>query len=600
LAWSYRLDVFERLAAGTGPDGSFGFADKHVALPAALVLQVVTLSAAAVVGWSGWSRQPRSAIIAVTTVLLAALVLRQGLPLIADSLAGGADVVARERPYLQARASYSTRAYDAMRVAAGSAADTARLEDVVPWDETTLLRALARRRPLAGAPVGFAWQGEAGAPVAWGFEELPATGTLPRWRPIALDPRQDDPIALVERREDAAPLPPIAVLDGGGRYAVSGDAERAIAGPRLDDAVARLAAAWGLQNPRLAFGALPSPSPTLVAVRDVRERVQRLAPLLTPGRVVSPVVALDSLWWVVELYAATDRYPLSERRVFAGREVTAAQHAGVALVNAHTGRPLFVADASPSPLARAWARRLQPRARTLAQLPEPLRLALPPDRDALELQGGAAARHGSRRLDAAGYEVVLPEMGDTLAGAVPPAVWLAARGAWAATAIVVDSTRTVRALLVAPGGRDRTVRLVPVDDGTRLPLVLDAMRQVLDSLRRGRGDVRRGWARVLPRAGDVALVVPLVAVRADGATTLDAVVVADARRVGVGPTALAAAGPAATGAPRPAALTADRPLLQGLYARMRAALERGDFAAFGSAFDALGRALGAPTDGRRP
>ncbi|MCU0618465.1 MAG: UPF0182 family protein, partial [Gemmatimonadaceae bacterium] len=33
LAWSYRLDVFERLAAGTGPDGSFGFADKHVALP---------------------------------------------------------------------------------------------------------------------------------------------------------------------------------------------------------------------------------------------------------------------------------------------------------------------------------------------------------------------------------------------------------------------------------------------------------------------------------------------------------------------------------------------------------------------------------------
>lgn len=592
LAWSYRLDVFERLAAGTGPDGAFGFADKSVALPAALVLQVVTLSAAAVVAWSGWSRQPRSAIVAVTTVLLLALLLRQGLPLIADQVAGGADPVARELPYLRARASYTQRAFDGMRVAQAAPGDTARLEDVTTWDAGTLQRGAVFRRPRLVPLGGVAWQGGGDGPRALLFEDVPLRGDgLPAWRPLAVDARVPDPLALLERDADTTPLPPLAVVDGAAGYAVARDSARRILAPRLGDGLARLAAAWGLQNPRLAFGALPGRAPALVSVRDVRARVERVAPLLVTGRVVTPIVALDSLWWAAELYAVTARYPLAEHRLFDGREVTAAQHAALALVNAHTGRVTIVADQSPSPLARAWVRRTLRHAIGSAALPEPLRAALPPRWDALELEGGVAVRHGSRRLDVSGLDVQLPEGGDSAVATVAPPVWLAGRGAWAATAAVLDSTRALRGLLLAPGGRDRTVRYVPVDDALRFPALLDATRQVVDSVRRTRPDVRRGWTRIVPASGDVRFVTPLFAPRGDGAPGLDGVVVADARGVGIGTSVLAAAGPPTPSrAPGPVP-DADAAVAASLYERMRAALRRGDWLAFGTAFEALGRAL---------
>jgi uncharacterized membrane protein (UPF0182 family) len=593
LAWSYRLDVFERLAGGTGPDGAFGFADKTVALPAALVLQVVTLSAAAVVSWSGWSRQPRSAIVAVTTVLLLALLLRQGLPLIADQVADGLDPVAREAPYLQARASYSQRAYDAARVAPAASADTARLEDVSEWDAAMLQRAAVFRRPrLAPLAGGVAWQGGGSAPGTYLFEEVAADDALPRWRALALDPRAADPAAALDRDDDARALPPLAVQEGATGYALARDTARRILAPRLANGVSRLAAAWGLQNPRLALGALPGRAPALVSVRDVRSRVERLAPLLETARTVTPIVALDSLWWATELYAVTGRYPLSERRVFAGFEVTAAQHAGIALVNAHTGRVAIVPDASPSPLARSWMRRLGARLVRPEDVPAALRAALPPRWEALELEGATALRHGSRRLDGAGLEVLLPESADSALVAHAPPVWLAARATWAATAAVVDSARILRGVLLAPGGRDRTVRFQPVSEGTRVPAMLDASRQAFDSLRRARTDLRRGWTRIVPAAGLVRFVTPLYATRSDGTPALDAVVVADARGVGVGTSVLAAAGPAPTPGPLP--VSPDAAAAVSLYERMRAALRRGDWGAFGTAFDALGRTLGVP------
>ncbi|MDZ7630500.1 MAG: UPF0182 family protein [Gemmatimonadaceae bacterium] len=102
IAWSYRVDGFDRLVHGTGAEGAFGFADHRVGLPGGIVMQVVSLAAAGVVTWSAWSRQPRAGIAAVTTVLLMALLLRQGMPLLADSVDGGSDPVARERRYIDA------------------------------------------------------------------------------------------------------------------------------------------------------------------------------------------------------------------------------------------------------------------------------------------------------------------------------------------------------------------------------------------------------------------------------------------------------------------------------------------------------------------
>lgn len=593
LAWSYRLDVFERLAGGSGPDGIFGFADKSVALPAALVLQVVTLSAAAVVAWSGWSRQPRSAVVAVTTVLLLALLLRQGLPLIADHVADGLDPVTREAPYRQARASYSQRAYDAARVVPASTGDTARLEDLSAWDAAMLQRAAVFRRPrLAPLAEGVAWQSGGASPGAWLFEELPGDDALPRWRALTLDPRATDPASALEGDDDDRALPPLVVQDGATGYALARDSARRVLAPRLATGVARLAAAWGLQNPRLALGALPGRAPALVRVRDVRARVARLAPLLETASTVTPIVALDSLWWATELYAVSGRYPLAERRVFAGFEVSAAQHAGTGLVNAHTGRVMILADASPSPLARAWMRRLGARLVRQEDVPASLLAALPPRWEALDLEGATALRHGTRRLEASGLELLATDGADSAVSVHAPPVWLRSRDAWAATAAVIDSARILRGVVVAPGGRDRTVRFVAVSEGTRVPAMLDAARQASDSLRRTRTDLRRGWTRVVPTASLVRFVTPLYTTRADGTPALDAVVVADARGVGIGATVAAAAGPAPASGPLP--VGAPSAAAASLYERMRTALRRGDWSAFGSAFDALGRTLGVP------
>jgi hypothetical protein len=258
-----------------------------------------------------------------------------------------------------------------------------------------------------------------------------------------------------------------------------------------------------------------------------------------------------------------------------------------------------VADAQPSPLARAWSRRLMPRMTALAALPEPLRAALPPRWEALELEGGVAVRHGARRIEGSGFEAVPADAGDSLTSGGPPPVWLAPRSAWAATMAVVDSQRVLRGVLVASGGRDRTVRWLPVDDATRLPIVLDAVRAAADSVRRTRPDLRRGWTRVVPAAGMVRFVTPLYAPRSDGAPSLDAVVVADARGVGVGRSVVGAAGPAPSPVPALVA-TPDAAVTRTLYDRMRNALRRGDWVAFGAAFDALGRALGTAPDTSGP
>ena len=138
IAWSYRIDGFERLVHGTGGDGAFGFADHRIGLPGGIVMQVIALGAAGVVIWSAWSRQPRAGIAAVTTVLLIALLLRQGMPLLADSVDGGGDSVARERRYLDAGASFTRRAYESDRILGALDSDTASLPSTPLWDRATV------------------------------------------------------------------------------------------------------------------------------------------------------------------------------------------------------------------------------------------------------------------------------------------------------------------------------------------------------------------------------------------------------------------------------------------------------------------------------
>ncbi len=600
IAWSYRVDGFDRLVHGTGAEGAFGFADHRVGLPGGLVMQVIAFGAAGVVTWSAWSRQPRAAIAAVTTVLLMALLLRQGTPLLADSIDGGGDAIARERRYLDAGASFTRRAYESDRVILAAPSDTASLSSTPLWDRASVPHATPGR---LGAML--AWDQSAGVPGALVFDALKVPGLLPTWRAIPVTLTSGNPFRDVSARAGRT-LPPIVVSDSGRGYAIVSDPRRRIAAPLISSTSSRLAFAWNQQNPRLLFGRAPQPSPVLVTVRDVRERVGRLVPGLRAGSQVVPLVYADSLLWAIDLYAVSATYPLSEHVLLNGEEYSAAQFAATALVNAHTGRVSLLQEKDPPLLARRPLQRLAQHLVPIAALPEDLRRALPPRADALELEAAIAARFGSRAVQE-DTSLVLQRSGpltelSVVRGALADStftpddyvpVWLPARGTYALTAAAIDGRGVVRGVLLAPGGIDRRTRWLPSLDGAPYEGVVRGAQETTDSLRQPGSltGARRGAPRIVPGA-TARFLTPYFSMRDGRPTDLAAVLITDGRRRGVGATVPEAAlSWTDRGRPGPAPSAA-----AAMYRQMRDALQKGAWAEFGASFEALGRTLGVPRD----
>ena len=601
IAWSYRIDGFDRLVHGTGGDGAFGFADHRVGLPGGIVLQVICIAAAFVVTWSAWSLQPRAGIAAVTTVLLMALLLRQGMPLIADSIDTGGTPEARERPYFDAGASFTRRAYEADRVIAALPGDTASLATTPLWDRSTLPNfSPARLGSLLG------WSAANGMPEGIAFEQLQRNGLLPTWHTVPVDLFAREPFRLVTSTTGRT-LPPIVTSDSGRGYALVSDPDHRIAAPSIESGRARLAHAWNQQNPRLLFGRLPSPSPVLVTERDVRTRVALLAPTLHPSTHVSPLLYADSLYWIVDLYATSGTYPLSEHVVLDGQDVAAAQFAATAIVNAHSGR-LTIATDRPAPvLARRALERLARHVLPMAALPEVLRRALPPRADALAIEGAIAARHGSRAVqdDTSGFSrrggalvnlaLVQGEPSDSsIATDDDVPVWLTERRVFARTSAAVDVRGAVRGVLIAPGGDDRRTRWMPSPEAAPYDAILRATRDVSDSLRQPGSltGARRGSTRVVPGTGTPRFLTPFFALRDGRPSQLSAVLISDGLRKGVAGDVPDAAVTWHDGARSavPSSAAASQ------YRQMREALRRGAWTEFGASFEALGRALGVARD----
>jgi uncharacterized membrane protein (UPF0182 family) len=70
VAWRFRLESYALLSEGSGPAGAFTAVDDRLVLPWYVALVIITVAAAAVVGWSTWSGQVTIAFGVVTLVLL--------------------------------------------------------------------------------------------------------------------------------------------------------------------------------------------------------------------------------------------------------------------------------------------------------------------------------------------------------------------------------------------------------------------------------------------------------------------------------------------------------------------------------------------------
>jgi uncharacterized membrane protein (UPF0182 family) len=122
---------------------------------------------------------------------------------------------------------------------------------------------------------------------------------------------------------------------------------------------AAFALRFGDLNP-LFSGNLRGDSRVLL-MRDVRDRVEALAPFLTFDRDAYPVVVDGRISWVIDAYTTTSRYPYAQRAVVDGLEGSGLnsrfnyiRNPVKAVVDAYDGTVTFYVVDDSDPIIRAW------------------------------------------------------------------------------------------------------------------------------------------------------------------------------------------------------------------------------------------------------
>jgi uncharacterized membrane protein (UPF0182 family) len=366
-----------------------------------------------------------------------------------------------------------------------------------------------------------------------------------------------------------------------------------LAGVEMVTTRSRLAHAWAFQNFRLLFGDLPLDRPMILEHRDVRDRVRLLAPFFVQGTEILPVVADDSLYWALELYAASDDYPRAERFQFLGARRGYFQHAATALLHAGSGRVRLVLATTPEPITATWAARFPSLFVRASALSPALQAAMPPILDGAQAQTLAFAEAGFRgdslemrhlaSLDAADSVISREPLRAVIPGLGLAALWT-----------LLDAQDRVRGMVAAVGGARRETIWIPVSADS-LPWSTTVQRLRAADTTAADANLVHAPVRALPLAGMPAYLQAAFRWRAGAPPSLArvATVVGDTARTG--PTLAAALGLAAGVAGAPATPPADlRSRAAALYVEMRDAMRRGDWSAFGRALDALGSTLRAP------
>jgi uncharacterized membrane protein (UPF0182 family) len=613
LAWSYRLDAYESLSRGSGPDGGFTWVDHRAMMPANLLLVIVSVAAAVLVVWTTWTGQLKVTFAVVTGVLLLSLVLREAVPVVAQRMAAQSDPSTRERGYVGTRAGYTRRAFgiDAVRLAGRSVA-YASLGDAVRgvpvWDPGAAARAIERTRRTGDIVGRLAWErspagpvlaalvrlpGDSGSPASWTVDRVLATATDDRGGVVRVSadgsvPDDEDVIAR--------PL----VFEGARGYEIVADTTGRLAAPHIEGWRSRLAHAWSVQNFRLLTSDLPHPRPAVQLRRDVRERVRALAPFFEQGAAVGTLLRADSVLWLVELYSASATYPLSRAVAVGGEAWSYYRHAGTAIVNGATGRVTLVVDSVVDPMAATWVRRFPSMFTPRTALAPDLAAALPPAAEGAVVQAIALARYGPRTpFDSAGgawAPLGVADLGDAdsavTAGGHP--LLLLPDGRWSLPLPLVDEATRVRGLVVAAGGAAPELLWLPYPSDGRLGGVRERLLRATDTSSR-EARTLSGALRAIPLGAAPAWAQPFYTWRTDGPPTVARVAVLAADSVRTGRTLAAVAGVPARPSPMPAAPATPaqfRARVETLYEAMRAALREGDWNAFGAAYDSLGRLLG--------
>jgi len=605
-AWSFRLDMYSLLAEGSGVDAAFSYVDHRVGIPGDLLLSVATLGAGLIVLWAGFAGQFRLAAISTLSVIVLALVVREGAPLIAEHSGSDNERRMRERPYISTRAAYTRRAFGIGNIPnADSTIAYPSLAAAMPWvpvwDPSALARAVDAGRAGDDQTSLTGWRVESGEIVVdvvgapppgasvrapWTVARIRATEADDRGAPVRLS----GPNATAT---DDTPLEAPLVFPGARAPTVVADSLTRTTGTPLASFTTRLATAWSTQDFHLLGNDLAQPKPTLIAHRDVRERVARCAPFFTLGGRVQPLLHEDTLYWGVDLYSTSQTYPLSWRLLALGQERSYLRHAAVAVVQAVTGEVTIVPDSSLDPVAETWVRELPGMFGTWTGLPPGLRALLGPPVDGLYAQAAAFGRYGRTTENEAPRHVPVLTGADTLAGGDDLPLVLPGSNVTALALPLLDEADRLHGVLIGSGGATNRVAWYQLPTlGPRWSGVLDRLRSLDSAGSAAReGPLAHGRVRAVPIRAGVAFVQPTYRWRAQSVPSINRLALL------TGDTTRSILPPLSTGnhPATPAGVVAEpKASAASLYNAMRDALRRGDWTAFGRAFEALGRLLGQP------
>ena len=611
-AWSYRLDMYGALTSGSGPNGAFTYADHKALIPLNLVMCVAVAGAGVAILFVLWKGQLRTALVITTMAVIVHLVAFKLVPSLANQFATVRDPAVREQPYAAIRALYTRQAFGADQLRDSTAglrlATPAELARTVPvWDPTALTVAVERSggRRTAAVDSAMAWSESPGGPVATAVARGgPSTPNAAdhaiaiRVSGIATDEHGGIVRVDANGHPDAVdvPLAPLIVRPGATEPLVVADSNGRITAPLVDVWLARLAHAWSAQNLRLLGEELPQPNPRLVSRRDVRDRLDALAPFFVQGSSVWPGFVGDTVYWIVDLYSTSSDYPLSERFTLAGAQRSYFHHAATAFVDASTGRVTLARDLALDPIAQTWVDQFPSLFVRWDQLAPALIAAAPPRVDgALGAARAFTPRTGGHAVSLEGADSVLA------AGPVPcfalPTIDVAC--AWSVP--LVDGGDRVAGLVITTGGpHPSTFWYRAEHPGRSWPELLERLEHPSDTAG-GSGaaaHVIRGYVRAVPGTDGVTFVQPQYSWGPEAPPTLARVIVVTPDRAGTGHSVADAEGlvaPAPHGPTPPATPAEFRSRVAALYEQMQTALRRSDLAAFGAAFNELGQLLRRPS-----
>jgi len=160
-------------------------------------------------------------------------------------------------------------------------------------------------------------------------------------------------------------------------------------GVRLDSLAKRVFYALKFQSLKLLLSNDITNDSRILYHRIVAERVAKIAPFLVFDKDPYIVIADKRIYWVIDAYTTSDRYPYSQPQVLEGKRVNYARNSVKAVVDAFNGSVVFYQADQDDPILKTYGAIFPGMFKPMAEMPAELASHLRYPEDIFALQTAA-------------------------------------------------------------------------------------------------------------------------------------------------------------------------------------------------------------------